>query len=176
MWEVYGSWPSWCARPGTDGQTPAECFLVQDTDLAGMSSVQAWEREVDSDPTLWGRATQHHPITTCTLHPDLSFVTLFQSMRKYACGVWACVCVAACAKGSNTGVFVTAQMQPFQRTAHGEKKKSKEKLRPTLHRFTAYVNCGCSVCWPFLTAGPLWQSQFTSEMFESDKRRVFRLA
>lgn len=59
MWEVYGSWPSWC----TDGQTPAECFLARGTALAGMSSVQAKERGVDSDPTHWGRATQHHPIT-----------------------------------------------------------------------------------------------------------------
>lgn len=77
----------------------------------------------------------------------------------------------------------SAQTQGFlspHRCSHSNgqhmEKKIREKLalqRPTLHRFTAYVNYGCSVCWPFLTAGPLLRSQFTLKMYESDKRRLF---
>lgn len=156
MWEVYGSWPSWCTRPGTDGQTPAERFLVRGTALAGMSSVQARERGVDSDPTHWGRATQHHPITL----PHSTQTAASSPFPEHAqARVWG---LSVCRWGHMCQVLKhrvfchrTDAAIPTDSTW---RKKIREKLalqRPTQHRFTAYVNYGCSVCWPFLTAGPL---------------------
>lgn len=74
-WEVYGSWPSWCARPGMHRwpNSPAEHFLVQGTALAGMSSVKAqgtWSGQWPH-PLL-----QHHPITLLHSTPTCGFVTV----------------------------------------------------------------------------------------------------
>ncbi len=63
-------------------------------------------------------------------------------MHKHACGVLACVGGATCAKCSNTGFFVTAQMQPFQWTAHGEKNQEKAGITEA---HPAQIYCLCKL-------------------------------